>query len=74
MRMRPLLLVLATLVLACGQAPCPEGTRSAQSCAECGPTDACLRVQTSCLPTCPTGVCASGGLCLDGVCKAIVCG
>lgn len=52
--------------------PCPEGTQPGTSCAECGPTDACLIVEHACLPTC-TDVCADGRACVDGVCRN-VCG
>jgi hypothetical protein len=52
--------------------PCPEGTQPGKTCAECGPTDACLVVEHACLKTC-SGICADGLTCFDGVCRS-VCG
>lgn len=52
--------------------PCPEGTQPGTSCAECGPTDACLIVEHACLPTC-SDACADGRICVDGMCRN-VCG
>lgn len=61
--------------LACDNAscpkPCPAGTLFAQSCAECGPTDACLVVELGCMPTC-TDAC-DAGFCNQGICVS-VCG
>jgi hypothetical protein len=51
--------------------PCPAQTQRATSCAECGPTDACLVVETGCFPSC-TDTCASG-FCRAGACVT-VCG
>ena len=39
--------------------PCPEGTLFARGCAKCGPTDACLVVESACMPTC-TDTCDAG--------------
>lgn len=75
--MRRLLFTLACLAaVACGStAPssCPTGSTLGTTCTECGPTDACLKSETKCLPDCPDGGCATGGLCLDGLCRS-VCG
>lgn len=51
--------------------PCPTGSKLAMGCAQCGPTDACEVVETSCRPTC-TGSCPNG-LCIDGACLVGVC-
>jgi hypothetical protein len=59
--------------------PCEAGTALGTSCISCGPTDACLIVETGCLSTCDSTVDADGqcdegnGFCLDNLCRA-VCG
>ena len=67
--------VLACTEIGCPD-PCPDGTTSATSCSQCGPTDACEVVRHACLPVCSTTQdCADAGLsfCAGGVCKN-VCG
>lgn len=51
---------------------CPPDSVFGTQCAECGPTDACLVVEHTCLQVCSEG-CANGGACLNGVCRT-VCG
>lgn len=62
---------LACTEIGCPKA-CPEGTLPGKSCAECGPTDACLVVEHACLPAC-TDTCNDGRACIDGLCRN-VCG
>jgi len=50
---------------------CPDGAVPDTGCFQCGPTDACLVLETGCFPAC-TDSCAEG-VCLGGVCKS-VCG
>ena len=52
--------------------PCPAGKAPGTSCAECGPTDACLVVEHACMPVC-TDTCEGGASCIDGLCRN-VCG
>jgi len=52
--------------------PCPTGTTPGTSCAECGPTDACESVETTCLRSCSSnGDCTdpAHSLCLGGQCR-----
>ena len=61
--------------LACTEINCPEDcppdTVPSTQCAECGPVDNCLSVETGGLPAC-TDFCEFGA-CIDGVCR-MVCG
>ncbi|HVJ18289.1 MAG TPA: hypothetical protein VM686_22875 [Polyangiaceae bacterium] len=61
--------------LSCTEINCPEAcppdTAPSTQCAECGPIDNCLSVETGCLPSC-TDICEFGA-CIDGVCR-MVCG
>ncbi len=56
---------------ACPENACPPNAVFGTQCAECGPTNACLVVEHTCLFLCAEG-CVSG-TCFDGVCKN-VCG
>jgi len=51
---------------------CPTDTARGTQCAQCGPTDACVTVETACLPTC-TDTCSNGGVCSNGLCRYL-CG
>jgi hypothetical protein len=53
--------------------PCPDGTASGTSCADCGPADACEVVRIGCLPRCDGDDDCIGGGCHDGVCRTL-CG
>jgi hypothetical protein len=55
---------------------CPPNSAPGESCASCGPTDACEVVEIGCLPTCDTSTDCNGTgyfMCFDNVCKN-VCG
>jgi hypothetical protein len=56
---------------ACPENACPPNAVFGTQCAECGPTDACLVVEHTCLFLCAEG--CTNGTCFDGVCKN-VCG
>lgn len=45
-------------------------------CAECGPTDGCLRTEDVCANPCDDadGACEGDGICFDGACLHGVCG
>lgn len=49
-------------IIECGDIECGEGSYPARRCVECGPTDACLEVETGCLsgPGCENGFCDEG--------------
>jgi hypothetical protein len=49
----------------CTDRPCPAGTFAARKCLDCGPTDACSKLETGCF---------SEADCEDGICSAVQCG
>jgi hypothetical protein len=52
---------------------CPPNGAPGMQCAECGPTDACLIVEHTCLPVCSESEQCNGAACLSGMCRT-VCG
>jgi len=52
---------------------CPPNGGPGTQCVECGPTDACLVVEHTCLPVCSDHDSCEGKACLSGMCRS-VCG
>lgn len=75
--MRAFCLISLLVLAACGRpepqpSTCAPGTAWGESCTSCGPTDACLKLETGCYPTC-SGACDGGVPCVGGLCR-LVCG
>jgi hypothetical protein len=66
--------VIPITKIGCDEA-CPPNRVNATRCAECGPADECLLVETGCLLVCSEDShCDSGRSCVEGVCRGPLCG